>query len=179
MKNYILMLGVAGVALGSYCACASNSATMTVTATIAHDVSLSVTQDIDLGTITINPAATGDTYWSYNPMGIYSFSQGDAIVSAGNATVGIFTANIPNLSACNSLGKSCGELSVEGNDYNSGIYDLFGAENNDVNGCDFMIEHKRSGNSFSVFPGGCVIQNASSVTTGSHEGTLTISYTAS
>ena len=46
MNKYILMLGVAGVALGSYCAYAGNSATMTVTATIAHDVSLKVEQDL-------------------------------------------------------------------------------------------------------------------------------------
>ncbi|MBR1649178.1 MAG: hypothetical protein IJ689_06250 [Alphaproteobacteria bacterium] len=57
MKNYILMLGVAGVALGSYAAMASNSATMTVTATIAHDVSLTVTRDITISAV-VNPAVT-------------------------------------------------------------------------------------------------------------------------
>ncbi|MBR1648158.1 MAG: hypothetical protein IJ689_00995 [Alphaproteobacteria bacterium] len=56
MNKYFLMLGVATVALGSYCAYATNSATMTVTATIAHDVSLSVGQPLSFGTVTINPS---------------------------------------------------------------------------------------------------------------------------
>ncbi|MBR1648113.1 MAG: hypothetical protein IJ689_00770, partial [Alphaproteobacteria bacterium] len=57
MNKYILLLGIAGVALGSYAAYASNSATMTVTATIAHDVSLSVTRNISW-TMTIDPSQT-------------------------------------------------------------------------------------------------------------------------
>ncbi|MBQ8677379.1 MAG: hypothetical protein IJ529_02780 [Alphaproteobacteria bacterium] len=165
MNKYILLLGVAGVALGSYAAYAGNSATMTVTATIAHDVSLSVTQDIDLGTITINPAYTGsDTAWEYSASGELDLSS-DIIESATSPiTVGMFTANIPNPPACNGLSLS-----------NDGTIFLFGGNN----GCDFVITYSGSGNTFKVYPSYCVINNVSTVTTGPHEGTLTISYTAS
>ncbi|MBR1648878.1 MAG: hypothetical protein IJ689_04695 [Alphaproteobacteria bacterium] len=60
MNKYILLLGVAGVALGSYCAYADNSATMTVTATIEHDVSLSNNGNLDLS-VTIDPSK--DSGW--------------------------------------------------------------------------------------------------------------------
>ncbi|MBR1649110.1 MAG: hypothetical protein IJ689_05880 [Alphaproteobacteria bacterium] len=93
MKNYILMLGIAGVALGSYCAMASNSATMTVTATIAHDVSLRVTQNISW-TMTIDPSQTkGDVDCSGEVDGC-DYANGGAI--SGSMTAGRFTANIPN-----------------------------------------------------------------------------------
>ena len=169
MKNYILMLGVAGVALGSYCAYAGNSATMTVTATIANDVSLSVTQDLDLGTITINPAYDGaTTKWNYNDSGSIKYTNQGAIVSADNATFGTFTANIPNPTACINGAPGCGGLSFE-------EIDLFGR----AGGCGFVILYSGSDNIFNVIPGACAIQDISSVTTGEHEGTLTISYTAS
>ena len=96
MKNYILMLGVAGVALGSYVAYAGNSATMTVTATIAHDVNLSVTRNISW-TMTIDPSQTsGEIDWLGDIDGCEVENNGDGIISA-SMTPGRFTANIPNL----------------------------------------------------------------------------------
>ena len=177
MNKYILMMGVAGVVLGAYGAYASNSATMTVTATIAHDVSLSVGQDIDLGTITINPAYTGhDTGWNYSDSGVITYTTQGAIVSATNATVGTFTANIANPTACTGIDNPCGGLSVTGNSGNW-IYNLFGGSD-ESNRCHFLIKYSGTGNSFKVYPYNCWIEDISSVTTASHEGTLTISYTA-
>ena len=94
MKNYILMLGVAGVALGSYCAYASNSATMTVTATIAHDVSLSVTRNISW-TMTIDPSKTWGDVDCLNCVDGCEGS-GDGGIIYASMTAGRFTANIPN-----------------------------------------------------------------------------------
>ncbi|MBR1648085.1 MAG: hypothetical protein IJ689_00625 [Alphaproteobacteria bacterium] len=178
MNKYILMLGVAGVALGSYAAYAGNSATMTVTATIAHDVSLSVTQDIDLGTITINPAYTGVTQWGYSDSGVIIYETQGAIVSADNMTVGTFTANIPNPSACNTSTSACGGLAIEGNDEDNFIYNFFGEGDNY---CGFHIKYSGTGNIFKIYsmPNECYISDVSQVTPGPHSGTLTISYTAS
>ena len=94
MKIYILMLGVAGVVLGSYCAYAGNSATMTVTAKIEHDVSLRVTQNISW-TMTIDPSQTsGDVDCIDIVDGGEGYSSGGVI--SGSMTAGRFTANIPN-----------------------------------------------------------------------------------
>ncbi|MBR1648477.1 MAG: hypothetical protein IJ689_02635 [Alphaproteobacteria bacterium] len=172
MKNYILMLGIAGVALGSYCAYAGNSATMTVTATIAHDVSLTKTGDISLGTITINPSVAEATEWSYNDSGVLGVAYGDAIVTADNATIGTFTANVPDPTACNTAGASCGGLSVTGNAANT-IEDIFDGSDNR---CSFYIKHSESGNSFKVYPYICIIEDPRYIPTGSHSGTLTITY---
>ncbi|MBR1647980.1 MAG: hypothetical protein IJ689_00080 [Alphaproteobacteria bacterium] len=176
MKNYILMLGIAGVALGTYAAYAGNSATMTVTATIEHDVSLSVTQNLSLGTITINPAYTAtDIIWHYSDSGIYSLDNHtlvDSIVSADNATVGTFTANIPNPSACDGTGDVCGGLRV------TQVTNLFGGNDNS-NACNSALKYSGSRSSFKVYFSMCYIDDISKVTTGSHSATLTISYTPS
>ena len=172
MKNYILMLGIAGVALGSYCAYAGNSATMTVTATIAHDVSLSVVTHMNLGTITINPAYTSngdnDTEWTYSPTGSVLDSNG-AIVSIGDATVGVFTANVANPSACDGSNENCGGLVADYDGFSNGFY------------CNFNIKYSGSGNIFNVFPYRCTIMDgyASSITAGTKTTTLTIEYTPS
>ncbi|MBR1649366.1 MAG: hypothetical protein IJ689_07210 [Alphaproteobacteria bacterium] len=175
MKNYILMLGIAAVSIGSYAAYASNSATMTVTATIAHDVSLSVTQDIDLGTITINPAYTGtDTMWNYSDSGTIDSSKG-ATVSASNATAGTFTANIPNPTACNGKSSKCGGLSLP----NLGlIFNVFGGSDKNT-ACAFFLKYSGSENIFIVSPKACTIKDVSKVTTGEYEQTFIINYTAS
>ncbi|MBR1648909.1 MAG: hypothetical protein IJ689_04855 [Alphaproteobacteria bacterium] len=176
MNKYILMLGIAGVAFGSYAAMASNSATMTVTATIAHDVSLSVVDDIDLGTITINPAYEDtDTNWYYSDSGVITLATQGAVVSASNATFGTFTANIPNPSACSNYSYSCGGLSITGN-YRNLISNIFGGDDYFDSWCDFLIKYSGSDNSFKVIVGECEIHDVSVVTTGSHSGTLTISY---
>ncbi|MBR1649031.1 MAG: hypothetical protein IJ689_05475 [Alphaproteobacteria bacterium] len=95
MKNYILLFGVAGVALGSYCAYAGNSATMTVTATIAHDVSLTVGDPINLGTITINPSNSNGGSVSISETGVVGTPSG-GIMSLTGFTPGTFTANVPD-----------------------------------------------------------------------------------
>ncbi|MBR1649157.1 MAG: hypothetical protein IJ689_06140 [Alphaproteobacteria bacterium] len=178
MNKYILMFGIAAVSIGSYCAYAGNSATMTVTATINHDVSLSVTQDINLGTITINPAYIGDeAYWIYTESGqVDDGVPAAAIVSADNATVGIFTANIPNPEACNNEYYSCGGLSVKGGDTIT-LNNIFGGSDGS-NYCGFYIKYRGEGNSFVVYPRHCSIEDVSQTSPGSHSGTLTITYNA-
>ncbi|MBR1648390.1 MAG: hypothetical protein IJ689_02190 [Alphaproteobacteria bacterium] len=172
MNKYILMLGIAAVSIGSYCAYAGNSATMQVTATIAHDVSLSVTQDINLGTITINPLGESPD-WAYSDSGIITYWEQGAITAATSPiTVGTFTANIPNPSACDGTNDVCGSLRT------SFVENIFGG-NDGNNACQFWIKYSGSGNTFNVYPSDCFINDMSEVTTGAHEGTLTISYTAS
>ncbi|MBR1648333.1 MAG: hypothetical protein IJ689_01880 [Alphaproteobacteria bacterium] len=159
MKNYILLLGVATVALGSYCAYAGNSATMTVTATIAHDVSLTVTHDLELGTITINPAYTGnDTYWTYSTSGIISYTSGKALVSAPNATIGTFTANVPDPSNHGNIFDYTAEMSLGGKNY-----------------CSFGVFHI-SGNTFVIYPDECGIEDMSALTAGTYSVPINISY---
>ncbi|MBR1647988.1 MAG: hypothetical protein IJ689_00120 [Alphaproteobacteria bacterium] len=91
MKKYILLLGVAAVSIGSYCAYAGNSSTMTVTATIAHDVSLTVTRDYNVGTITIDPSNTeGGACISEST----SYKCAYGITSITGTQWGRFTANV-------------------------------------------------------------------------------------
>ena len=88
MKNYILLIGVAGLALGSYHAYAGNSATMSVTATIAHDVSLTKVDDIVIYAV-VNPAETSvSETWCV---------AGDSFeYNSCNGGIGIFTATVPD-----------------------------------------------------------------------------------
>ena len=172
MKKYILLIGVAGVALGSYCAYAGNSATMTVTATIAHDVSLTKTGDINLGTITINPAYAGAVKWDYNESGTASVTSGaDGIVSIDTATFGTFTANIANPSACDGSNYACGGLSVP--EY---VEDIFGGDN--YSSCVLAIAHDGE-NRFKVVTTTCAFRSPSDISSGTHEKSITINYTAS
>ncbi|MBR1648763.1 MAG: hypothetical protein IJ689_04090 [Alphaproteobacteria bacterium] len=96
MNKYILMLGVAGVVLGSYCAYAGNSATMTVTTTITHDVSLTKTDDLNMGTVTVNPAAD----WSEGGQvtlatdGTGMSSKSGNITAYSGFSIGTFTASV-------------------------------------------------------------------------------------
>ncbi|MBR1648754.1 MAG: hypothetical protein IJ689_04045 [Alphaproteobacteria bacterium] len=172
MKNYILMLGIAGIALGSYAAYASNSATMTVTATIAHDVSLSVTQNLSLGTITINPADLTEGYVYYNSDGTFKSKSG-AVTAATNATPGNFTANIANPSACNTASTSCGGLSVPGD-----IEGLLSGDDAGMNDVYLAIVYDGS-NRFRVVPTSLGFRYPSDTVAGTHTKTITISYTAS
>ena len=175
MKNYILMLGVAGVAIGSYYAYAGNSATMQVTATIAHDVSLTTAGVINLGTITINPAYTeGHPSWYYDKSGVVSYNIGNGVVSANNATTSTFTANVPNPSECNDWiygDEPCSGLKMENNGY---IDNMFGDEESS---CGFGFYYTGSNNRFNIYPRDCFIDDVSQVATGNHSGNLTISYT--
>ena len=181
MKNYILMLGVAGVALGSYCAYAGNSATMTVTATIAHDVSLSVTHDVNIGTITINPSVNSnnpgtDFEFEMNSSGTVT-SKKTAVISVSGTTIGTFTANIANPSACDTSSSSCGGLGFDG--LSNGTLDgLFTDDDSSYNECYLKIVHS-TGNTFKVYPSLCGAYDLSHVKAGKHTKTITISYTAS
>ncbi|MBR1649299.1 MAG: hypothetical protein IJ689_06875 [Alphaproteobacteria bacterium] len=180
MKNYILMLGVAGVALGSYCAYAGNSATMTVTATIAHDVSLNVTQDLNIGTITVNPSVLSSTpgvdfTFDMDASGTVS-KQGLAIISITGTQIGSFTANIPNPSACDTPSYSCGGLGFK--DLPSGeINPVFG--NTMGNGSCFLKIVHSTGNVFKVYSDRCEAYNLNNVKAGKHEKSIVIEYTAS
>ena len=108
------MLGVAGVALGSYVAYAGNSATMTVTATIAHDVSLNVDHDLNMGTITVNPGADwslgGGVDFSLDGTGTVT-SKTSNIISVTGFSAGTFTANVPD--SCKVNGGTLGFTSFD------------------------------------------------------------------
>ncbi|MBR1648114.1 MAG: hypothetical protein IJ689_00775 [Alphaproteobacteria bacterium] len=91
MNKYILMLGVAGVALGSYAAYAGNSATMTVTATIAHDVSINIEQEMSCGTITIDPSQSFGA-WDCNDD---DTSKNGGVMSKSGTRIGKISANVP------------------------------------------------------------------------------------
>ncbi|MBR1648229.1 MAG: hypothetical protein IJ689_01350 [Alphaproteobacteria bacterium] len=93
MNKYILMLGIAGIALGSYTAYANNEATMTVTATIAHDVSLTKVDDIHFD-MTVNPAVTSLEDGRLFPGDPYAPENSGVTAFSGN--VGTFRGNIPN-----------------------------------------------------------------------------------
>ncbi|MBR1648713.1 MAG: hypothetical protein IJ689_03840 [Alphaproteobacteria bacterium] len=95
IKNYILMLGIAGVALGSYAAYAGNSATMTVTATIVHDVSLVATSPLNMGTLTIDPSNIEEAQIYISSNGSILGKNG-GIISLTGFSAGTFTANVPD-----------------------------------------------------------------------------------
>ena len=139
MKNYILLFGVAGVALGSYCAYAGNSATMTVTATIAHDVSLNVTRNISW-TMTIDPSKTaGDVDCNGYVDGCEGYS-GDGIIS-GSMTAGRFTANIPNpnnwLNVLSFEESGNGDITINSDEYGDKFY--AGIAIDHVSGYEFAV----------------------------------------
>ena len=139
MKNYILMLGVAGVALGSYVAYAGNSATMTVTATIAHDVSLNVTRNISWN-MTIDPSQ------DYGDIDCPGDNDGCELqnfygVISGSMTAGRFTANIPNpANYSNVLSfEESGNVntSIPSDEYGNKFYVSIGI--NHVSGYEFVV----------------------------------------
>ncbi|MBR1648962.1 MAG: hypothetical protein IJ689_05120 [Alphaproteobacteria bacterium] len=173
MKNYILLLGVAAVSIGSYVAYAGNSATMTVTARIEHDVSLTLEGDtMDFGTIYIDPSNTNGGDIKYSESGAISY-KGAWIVSASAVTPMNFTANIPNKAACNNASYACGGLSLA----DSGEAHVFGANEN--NYCDLAIKYTGTGNNFKLIPMSCVFNELDDVVLGEHSDTITITYNAS
>ncbi|MBR1648468.1 MAG: hypothetical protein IJ689_02590 [Alphaproteobacteria bacterium] len=175
MKNYILLLGVAGVALGSYCAYAGNSATMTVTARIEYDVSLTLEGNtMDFGTIYIDPTNIdgGDIYYSESG----AITRKDAyIVNASAVTPMNFTANITDPSACISATTMCGGLSLS----NEGQAYVVGASVKSGNFCQLKIKYTGTENNFKIIPIACYFDAPKAVMFGDHSDTLTISYTAS
>ncbi|MBR1649184.1 MAG: hypothetical protein IJ689_06280, partial [Alphaproteobacteria bacterium] len=70
---------------------------MTVTATIAHDVSLSVDHDLNMGTVTVNPGADWSEGGNFgiNSDGTILLKTGN-IISVTGVSIGTFTANVPD-----------------------------------------------------------------------------------
>ncbi|MBR1649169.1 MAG: hypothetical protein IJ689_07765 [Alphaproteobacteria bacterium] len=182
----LLLLGVSYTAYNA----AAVSENFAISTTIDHEITLGNFKtsaadpdvrkkgDLNMGTIYVNPNATKETPFWYDSSGIfYKGSWGDAIVSADNATVGTFTANIPNPSDCiDSSNQACGGLLITGTSEGY-IGSLFGGS--DGNGCYFYIDYSESSEEFKVYPGDCMIMAPTTVTKGVHTGTLTISYTPS
>ncbi|MBR1649153.1 MAG: hypothetical protein IJ689_06120 [Alphaproteobacteria bacterium] len=160
MNKYILMLGIAGVVLGSYAAYAGNSATMTVTATIAHDVSLSVTQDLDLGTIVIDPSQNTGRAAAPND-NVYSVIEG-GIISVSGGSDGLFTANVPS--------EMRARLSVENSECKAGVTYL---NMQGIKAC-FSL-YPKSDNTYVVYAEDIYYDSLPS--DGVHSGTITIRYT--
>ncbi|MBR1649447.1 MAG: hypothetical protein IJ689_07630 [Alphaproteobacteria bacterium] len=165
MNKYILLLGVAGVALSSYAAIASNSATMNVTATINHDVSLSVTRALNIGTITIDPSYD-EGGATINIDGTF-YNHDGGIISLSGYTPGQFTANIPGNKIDNTgldidTYKQCGDNGFS-------YMDMDGLKT-----C-FIIQYSGSGSVFNLYAD-CVFYN-SVPSDGVHSGTITIRYT--
>ncbi|MBR1648339.1 MAG: hypothetical protein IJ689_01910 [Alphaproteobacteria bacterium] len=144
--------------------------------TSAADANLNVTSDIDMGTIYINPSATEKTTWGYASSGVHTWTNGKGIVRADNVQAGVFTADVLNPTDCNGTEAShnCAGLSIVGNHNSNWIYNLLGSES----GCRFTILYNETSNRFTVFPFACYMSGGafSSISTGLHTGTLTISY---
>ena len=186
-KTFLILL-LLGVSYTAYNA-AAVSENFEISTTIDHEIVLGnfkaasedgniiKTGDISLGTIVINKDATGITAWEYSDSGIFRLKSGNGIVSAPNITVGTFTANIANPSACTTASNSCGGLNIAGN-HGSSIYNIFGGNSNSK-GCNFYMKYNESADNFKVYPIVCQINDSSQVTTGTKTGTLTVSYTPS
>ncbi|MBQ8677383.1 MAG: hypothetical protein IJ529_02800 [Alphaproteobacteria bacterium] len=148
MNKYILLLGVAGVALGSYCAYAGNSATMTVTATINHDVSLTKVEDMTFDA-TINPAQENGQ--------IATCELNDDYVIDDGTNTGQIRANIPNYDT--SLLAISPAALTEGN----------------LRATDFVIEHDSNDDSYVVC--GTLYWTGGAPSAGTHNfGNITITY---
>ena len=185
-KTFLILL-LASLTYTVYNA-AAVSETFEISTTIDHEIvlgsfsaasadgNLNKTEDINLGTITINPAHDGETYWRYSDSGIVDIDHPGAVISADMAIVGRFTANIQNPEDCVNIihGDTCNGLSVT--EY---IDNLFGGSASDLNGCGFAFKYVESENIFRVYPSHCYMDTPSKVTSGTHTGTLTISYTPS
>ncbi|MBR1648416.1 MAG: hypothetical protein IJ689_02325 [Alphaproteobacteria bacterium] len=167
MNKYILMLGVAGVALGSYCAYASNSATMTVTATIAHDVSLVATSPLNMGTLTIDPSDATGSYINLNGDGTTG-SKGGGIISLTGFSAGTFTANVPD---------SCKVDDVIAHNYTERL--CFRAGDINLGGVDFIEPSVSyvSGNTFKFMYDIISYEAGIIPTSGDYSQNVTIEYT--
>ncbi|MBR1648406.1 MAG: hypothetical protein IJ689_02275 [Alphaproteobacteria bacterium] len=182
MNKTFLTLLLTGISYTAYNA-AAVSENFEISTTIDHeivlgsfrasatDADLTKTDDINLGTIYVNPAFKETHAWfSYNELGEMDSVEGDFIVRADRATVGRFTANITNPEACTNRAISCGGLSITRKKA------LFGGSASS-NWCNFYIKYSGNDNVFTVSPN-CNFDNPADVTLGPHKATLTISYNA-
>ena len=139
--------------------------------TASADAGITKTDDINLGTIYVNPAFKETHAWfSYNELGEMDGVIGDFIVRADRATVGRFTANIPNPEACTNRAMSCGGLNT------TLAIALFGGSATS-NWCNVYIKYSGNDNVFTVSPN-CNFNNPADVTLGLHTATFTIYYNA-
>ena len=144
---------------------------MTVTATIEHDVSLTLDGDtMDFGTFYIDKSDFTGGDLTYSESGAITHKPA-YIVSASPVTPMNFTANIPNKTACNGIGSNCGGLSLS----NGGTAYVLGGGNY----CDIAIKYTGEGNNFKIIPIWCRFMDVEDVALGKHEDTITIEYTAS
>ena len=147
---------------------------MTVTATIARDVNLIVTHELELGTITVDPSFESTGWWYDNEGNINDKLKG--FTSADTPTFGTFTANVPNPSACNN-DLSCGGLTFTGGKSAGKFDNMFGTGSGS---CYFKIKYTGTENNFIVSPYGCNISDMSKVTFNEvNSKTITIEYNAS
>ncbi|MBR1648913.1 MAG: hypothetical protein IJ689_04875 [Alphaproteobacteria bacterium] len=170
MKNYILLLGVAGVVLGSYCAYAANSATMTVTATIAHDVSLTAGDPLNMGTLTINPSIPLGGTMMINPDGSISGGVPESFISLTGFSAGTFTANVPD--SCKVDGVAVANV--------SGAHPCFRVETDPTFGNTYVFEPYViyvSGNNFRFMYNFWAYDDDGDLpTSGNYSGSVTIKY---
>ena len=184
-KTFLILL-LTGISYTAYNAVAV-SENFAISTTIDHEITLgsfrtsgtdaglNTTGDIDMGTITLNPAGKVYTFWNYDYLGRYRYRAGNMIVAADNITVGMFTANIDNPEACNTDTSDCGGLSITAIDGRI-FHNFFGG---DGNNCAFYFRYSGHGNIFTVFPYVCTIAtNVSSITPGKKQRTITINYTS-
>ncbi|MBR1648597.1 MAG: hypothetical protein IJ689_03250 [Alphaproteobacteria bacterium] len=141
MNKYILMLGIAAVSIGSYAAMASNSATMNVTATIAHETNIRNISDINLGTITIDPSKSwGNVIEDNCAWG--GIGEENGIKSISGNPCGYFTADF------NTNQYLCGDVfsvTPESANWNN-VHFYFGANNTDTSGrCKVTAEFSYDG----------------------------------
>ena len=190
MNKTFLILILIGISYTAYNA-AAVSENFAISTTIDHEVTLGsfraasadagldVTGNINLGTIIVNTDYSEGSV-SYNESGIVTNLSG-AIVSADNATLGYFTANVPNPEECNDesviAGDMCAGLRITGTDH-GWIDDLLGGNISDYNGCIFHFRYVGN-NKFKVFPLVCIINTIKTLSFTTNTGTLTIEYTPS
>ena len=188
-KTFLILL-LAGVSYTAYNA-AAVSENFEISTTIDHeivlgnlrtasaDANLDVTGNINMGTIIVNSQYTGITEWYYDYSGIIIYRNKGAIVSADNATLGYFTANVANPEACSKLSPEVYMDPCAGLAFSSPFIDnLFGGSESDLNGCFFDFAYDGE-NNFIVRPAYCYIETMPKVIFGTHTGTLTINYTPS
>ncbi|MBR1649066.1 MAG: hypothetical protein IJ689_05650 [Alphaproteobacteria bacterium] len=132
MKKYILLLGIAGVALGSYAAYAANSDTMTVSAAITHDINIDIMGGVWFDII-VNPAVASG--WAKTD----GTKDGSGVVSANDNAYGAFTATVANPGDASVFSISPASVSSRGM-----LVDTFSIVPDDGHEGDFLVHAKLS-----------------------------------
>ncbi|MBR1649186.1 MAG: hypothetical protein IJ689_06290 [Alphaproteobacteria bacterium] len=152
-KTFLILL-LADVSYTAYNAVAV-SENFAISTTIDHEVTLgsfraasaddlTVTGDINIGTITINPADGYGEVW-YDSAGNVSRLEG-GVIAATKATFGTFTANVEHPELCEGNNSACAGLSTPDNGY---IFDVFGGGGNTHSSyCDSNLKYSGEGKVF-------------------------------